>query len=108
MGYSGIQLITSVHTASEYLDDVLTKLTHPPDAMVLDLGLGYESGFEILRKCHASPQLREVPILVWTKRDDPQVEAFSIFLGAKDFLVKSRDKAELREALQRLLLNEAA
>jgi CheY-like chemotaxis protein len=108
MGYSGIQLITNVHTAKDYLDDVLNRLTHPPDAMVLDLGLGYESGFEILRKCHASPMLSKVPILVWTGRNDTQAEAFSMYLGAKDFLVKSRNKEQLRETLERLLLDKVA
>lgn len=108
MGYNGIQLITNVPTAMEYLDDVLNKLTHPPDAIVLDLGLGYDSGFEILRRCHASPKLTAVPILVWTKRDDPQTETFSMYLGAKDFLVKSRDRQQLQETLERLLGDSAA
>lgn len=108
MGYNGIQLITDVHTAKDYLDDVLNRLTHPPDAMILDLGLGYDSGFEILRKCHASPRLAAVPVLVWTKHDDPQSEAFSVFLGAKDYLVKSRDRHELQETLEKLLQDKAA
>lgn len=103
MGYSGIQLVTSVDTAKDYLEDVINKLTHPPDAIVLDLGLGYDSGFEVLRKCHASPKLKDVPILVWTKRDDAQTEAFSRKLGAKDFLVKSDDRVELRKTLTTLL-----
>jgi DNA-binding response OmpR family regulator len=103
MGYNGIQLITNVHTAKDYLDDVLNKLTHPPDAIVLDIGLGYESGFEILRKRHANPKLVSVPILVWTSRKDTNTETFSMYLGADDFLVKSRDKQQFRETIEGLL-----
>lgn len=103
MGYDGVQLITHLDLALEYLDDVVDNLTHAPDAIVLDLGLGYDSGFDVLRKCNAHPKLQHVPILVWTKRDDENTEAFSIYLGAKDFLVKSPDLATLRAALERLL-----
>jgi CheY-like chemotaxis protein len=103
LGYDGIQLITHLQTAVDYLDDVLDHLTHAPDAIVLDLGLGYDSGFDVLRKCHAHPMLAQVPILVWTKRDDENTEAFSLYLGAKDFLVKAADDGPFREALQRLL-----
>ncbi|HUR36565.1 MAG TPA: response regulator [Terriglobales bacterium] len=104
MGYDGVQLITDLQQALEYLDDVLDKLTRPPDAIILDLGLGYDSGFDILRKCNAHPLLQKVPILVWTKQADEHTEAFSTYLGAKDYLVKSRDPLPLRKALTRVLV----
>lgn len=104
MGYDGVQLITNLELALEYLDDVLENLNRPPDAIILDLGLGYDSGFEIMRKCHAHPQLEQVPILVWTKQANQNAEAFSAHLGAKDYLVKSRDLLPLRKALTRLLV----
>lgn len=104
LGYNGIQLITNVLTAKDYLDDVLDKLTHAPDAIILDIGLGVDSGFEILRKCHASPKLSGVPILVWTSRKDAHTHTFSMYLGATDFLVKSHDKQELKTTLEKLLV----
>ena len=103
MGYDGVQLITSVELTLEYLDDVLENLTNPPHAIILDLGLGYDSGYDILRKCNANPQLHKVPILVWTKQSDDHAEAMSRYLGAKDFLVKTRDLTSLRAAIERLL-----
>lgn len=104
MGYDGVQLITNLELALEYLDDVLDNLNHPPDAIILDLGLGYDSGYDILRKCRANPQLEQIPILVWTKQADEHSEAFSTYLGAKDYLVKERDLLPLRKALTRLLV----
>ncbi len=103
MGYDGIQLITKLHQAEDYLDEVLHNLTRPPDAIILDMGLGYESGFGILRKCYANPQLKQVPILVWSKSAEIHTEALSTRLGAKVFLVKSSDKESLRATLQHLL-----
>ncbi len=104
LGYNGVQLITSLGAAEQHLDDIVSNLTGPPDAIVLDLGLGLDSGFAVLRKCHAEPKLQQVPILVWTKHTDALAKTFSGYLGAKDFLVKSDDRVELSEALRRLLV----
>ena len=103
LGYDGVQLITRVPEAEQHLDDIISNLTAAPAAIILDLGLGNESGFAVLRKCHAEPKLKKVPILVWTKHTDNREKAFSEYLGADDFLVKSGDEHELREALTKLL-----
>jgi CheY-like chemotaxis protein len=108
LGYDGVQLITHVMEAEQHLDDIVSNLTAPPAAIVLDLGLGMDSGFTLLRKCHAEPKLRQVPILVWTKHADDLSKTFSNYLGVKDFLVKSGDAQQLRDALKRLLLPDAA
>jgi len=103
LGYDGVQLITHVMEGEQHLDDIVSNLTDSPAAIVLDLGLGMDSGFTLLRKCHGESKLQQVPILVWTKHTDDLSKIFSEYLGAKDFLVKSGDEQELREALTRLL-----
>lgn len=108
LGYDGVQLITHVMEAENHLDDIVSNLTDAPAAIVLDLGLGMDSGFTLLRKCHAEPRLQQVPILVWTKHTDDLSKTFSNYLGVKDFLVKSGDPQELRDALKRLLAPNAA
>ena len=108
LGYDGVQLITHVMEAENHLDDIVSNLTEAPAAIVLDLGLGMDSGFTLLRKCHAEPRLQQVPILVWTKHTDDLSKTFSNYLGAKDFLVKSGDPQELRDALKRLMAPNAA
>lgn len=105
LGYDGVQLITQVLQAENHLDDIVSTLTEAPAAIVLDLGLGMDSGFTLLRKCHAEPRLQHVPILVWTKHTDDLSKLFSNYLGVKDFLVKSGNPQELRDALKRLLLS---
>ena len=103
LGYDGVQLITHLVAAEQHLDDIVSGLTGAPSAIVLDLGLGLDSGFTVLRTCHAQPKLQQVPILVWTKHTDQLAETFSNYLGAEIFLLKSSDEQELREALKRLL-----
>jgi hypothetical protein len=61
LGYDGVQLITRVQEAENHLDDIVSKLTEAPGAIVLDLGLGMDSGFTLLRKCHAEPRLQAGP-----------------------------------------------
>jgi CheY-like chemotaxis protein len=106
LGYDGVQLITTVGEAVQHLDDIVSQLTEAPAAIVLDLGLGYDSGFEVLRKCHGEPKLQQVPILVWTKHSDDLAKTFSEYLGAQDFLIKSGDVPELRAALEKLLVTK--
>ena len=108
LGYDGVQLITSLMEAEQHLDDIVANLTNAPAAIVLDLGLGIDSGFAVLRKCHSEPRLQQVPILVWSKHSDDLAKTFSSYLGARDFLVKSDDEQELSKALHRLLTAEAA
>lgn len=103
LGYDGVQLITHLIAAEQHLVDIVSGLTAPPAAIVLDLGLGLDSGFTVLRTCHAQPKLQQVPILVWTKHTDQLAKTFSDYLGAKVFLVKSSDEQELRKALEQLL-----
>ena len=103
LGCDGVRLITRVPEAEQHLDDMVANLTPVPDAIVLDLGLGNESGFSVLRKCHAEPKLCKVPILIWTKHTESREKAFSEYLGAQNFLVKSDDEQELLETLRKLL-----
>jgi CheY-like chemotaxis protein len=108
LGYNGVQLITSLMEAEQHLEDIVSHLTETPAAIVLDLGLGVDSGFAVLRKCHSEPRLQQIPILVWTKHTDDLARIFSEYLGAQDFLVKSRDEQELSDALKGLMSPIAA
>jgi CheY-like chemotaxis protein len=104
LGYDGVQLITRLISAEQHLDDIIAGLTAAPAAIVLDLGLGTDSGFTILRKCHSEPKLQNIPILVWTRHTDSLSKTFSEYLGVQDFVLKSNDESELRAALKLLLI----
>jgi DNA-binding response OmpR family regulator len=65
---------------------------------VLDLDLGYESGFELLRFWHSNPQLAKVPVVVWTILGDHYREICGMFKVAA-YIDKGDGLAELRKAL---------
>jgi CheY-like chemotaxis protein len=49
-----------------------------PDAMVIDLDLGVESGFELVRFWHGTPQLKPIAVVIWAMME--QQERFAACL----------------------------
>ena len=67
------------------------------DVLLLDLRLGQESGFELLRAGS-----RPTPaVVVLTSYDYPQYAAAALRLGAAGFVVKTAPTAELLDAVRR-------
>src|SRR6266702_7379841 len=61
-----------------------------PDLIVLDIGLPGMNGLALLDAIRANHRLHEIPILILTNLDDPDIEKRSIALGARRFLLKSK------------------
>src|SRR6185436_14143182 len=86
----------------------LTKVaTHPPDLVLLDLGLPDESGHEVLR------HLREWytnPIIILSVQSSEEDIVKALDNGANDYLVKPFRTGELmarvRSALRKVLVDE--
>ena len=66
------------------------------DVLLLDLRLGQESGFELLRSGVAMPA-----VVVVTSYDYPQYADAALRLGAAGFVVKTAPTAELLDAIRR-------
>lgn len=101
MGISEVDGRTTLDAARVYLDKGLAGEGPLPDGIVLDLSLGYESGYELLRFWHTSPRLSKIPILVWTVREDDQREMCELF-NVTSFVSKWEGPAAFREALNKL------
>lgn len=79
------------------LDELRPILDGSVDVLLLDLRLGQESGFELLRE--ASGVLPAVVCL--TSYDYPQYADAAMRLGAAGFVVKTAPTAELLDAVRR-------
>jgi CheY-like chemotaxis protein len=66
LGITELNAQTSVMRARLYLEQALEGEVPLPDGIVLDLDLGYESGFELLRFWHSTPRLSTIPVIVWS------------------------------------------
>ena len=63
--------------------------------MLLDLNLPYWSGFEVLEWVRQQPQLRRLPVLVFTSSSRPDDIARAYDAGANAYLVKPNALADL-------------
>ncbi|HKH90198.1 MAG TPA: HAMP domain-containing protein [Gemmatimonadaceae bacterium] len=76
-------------TAVESAEDALRELTSGHfDCMVLDLGLKDMNGFELLETVKANPQMRDLPIIIYTGKDLSQAEETKLRKFAETIIVK--------------------
>ena len=79
------------------LDELRPILEKQPDVLLLDLRLGTESGFDVLRT-ESTPM---PAVVVLTSYDYPQYADAALRLGAAGFVVKTAPTAELLDAIRR-------
>jgi CheY-like chemotaxis protein len=78
-GVTDIEARTSAQAAISYLEKCLLGDLPRPDCIILDLDLGYESGYELLRFWHSTPELKKIPVIVWTLLGEEQREICNLF-----------------------------
>jgi CheY-like chemotaxis protein len=77
--------------ALEVLDEVLAGRHPRPDVVLLDLNMPKASGVDVLRRVTGDPELRTIPVVVFsTSRSDVDV-AVAYACGANAYVVKPLD-----------------
>ena len=85
--------------ALELLDRVLTCEALRPDLVVLDLNLPRVGGLDVLRRIKSGPDLRTVPVVVFsTSRAEVDVAA-AYACGASSYVVKPLDLHRFTEVV---------
>lgn len=101
LGVADVQARTSSLAARNYLQGLLDKNLPLPEAIILDLDLGYESGYDLLRFCHGHSQLNAIRFVVWTVMGEEQRDICNLF--KVDAVVTKADGAPaLKRALEHL------
>jgi len=79
--------------------------TAPPDlaAIITDLHLPFVDGFELLAAVRCSDRYRNLPIIVVSGDNDPEVRSRIRELGANAFFAKPYSPAIIRQTLEGLL-----
>jgi DNA-binding response OmpR family regulator len=76
---------------------------HMPDLIILDLGLPAGDGFSVMERLKANDSLSSIPVIVVSARNrDANVDR-AMQAGAKAFLQKPADNAELLSVIRRTL-----
>lgn len=99
-------LVRDGREAVEYLSGsgkYADRLAHPfPSIILLDLKLPRMSGFEVLSWIRERPELRRIPVIMFTSSREKIDVDRAYELGANAYLLKSLDHADLVEALKRV------
>lgn len=101
LGIEDINAKNSVWAAREHLEKGLKGEVPLPDAIVLDLDLGIESGFELLRMWHSTPRLAGIPLMIWSVVEDHR-ELCQLF-KINSFVSKWQGIGAFRDALSQLV-----
>lgn len=101
LGFTTIEARASAMAAKVFLEKGLEGENSLPEAIILDLDLGYESGFELMRFWHGNPRLSKIRLIVWTVMGDEQREICQLF-KVDAYVSKLGDIGLLREALNGL------
>lgn len=100
-GFAEINARASAALARNYLDKGLQGEQPLPDAIVLDLDLGYDSGFELLRFWHGNPRLARIPLVIWTVLGDHYQDICRMF-KVNAYVYKGEDSTVLQQVLRGL------
>jgi CheY-like chemotaxis protein len=101
VGFEEVEARSLLPAARDVLEKGLRGERPLPDCIVLDLDLGYESGYELLRLWHSTPRLSSIPVIVWSVMGEEQREMCNLF-KVTSFVGKWEGPAAFREALENL------
>jgi putative two-component system response regulator len=98
---AGYENIASTTSPSEAL---ALKEQFEPDLVLLDLHMGDMNGFQVLQELVTTPRGADhLPVLMITADDTAEVKRRALALGAKDFVRKPFDSAEVLLRIRNLL-----
>lgn len=84
LGKAGYQII-----AGNNLAEARQKLTEKPEAVLLDLLLPDGDGLSFLEEIRKNPDLKSIPVIVFSNLSDEQTLSRAKSLGSTDFMIKS-------------------
>ncbi len=89
--------------AADAVASLVEARKHQPDLIILDLGLPAGDGFVVMDRLRAIPSLGVIPIIVVSARAGLANQKRALKAGAKAFLEKPVDNAELLAVIHQAL-----
>jgi CheY-like chemotaxis protein len=89
--------------AADALGALAEARKHSPDLIILDLGLPAGDGFVVMERLARLPALGLIPVIVVSARDVRANQERALKAGAKAFLQKPVDNAELMAVIKQAL-----
>ena len=96
----GDELMLYLRQSGRYAELASSSL---PSLILLDLNMPRKHGLEALAEIKADPDLRGIPVAVWTTSNDERDKVRSRKAGADVFVTKPTNYLEIAERLQELI-----
>ena len=85
----------TVSTAENGEEAMLKIKADKPQLSLMDVVMPGQNGFQVTRAIAKDPELQDVPIIICSSKNQETDRIWGIRQGAKDYLVKPVDAAEL-------------
>ena len=79
---------------------------HPPDLVLLDLGLPDMDGYEVMEQLTKEPLTRGIPVIILTGRMEKEEEAIALHKGAADYIPKDFHPGVLKARVERQIVRK--
>jgi len=92
----------SVRTA-EGADEAFRRLADAkPDLILMDVVMPGQNGFQLTRSINRTPMYADIPIIMCTSKNQETDRVWGLRQGAKDYITKPVNAAELMEKIKAL------
>jgi len=82
--------------SAENADDAFKRLAEQkPDLILMDVVMPGQNGFQLTRSINRTPEYTDVPIIMCTSKNLETDRVWGMRQGAKDYITKPVDPAEL-------------
>ena len=95
----------AVIEASDGLAALEAAIKEKPDVILLDIVMPGMGGLSFLTKIKGIAQIADIPVIVLSGHDTPQVKSRSIAKGAVDFISKTSEQGVLESAVEKVVGN---
>jgi twitching motility two-component system response regulator PilH len=89
--------------SAENAEDAFRKLAEEkPDLILMDVVMPGQNGFQLTRAISRDPQFADVPIILCTSKNQETDRVWGMRQGARDYITKPVDAAELMAKIKAL------
>ena len=82
--------------SAENADEAFKRLTEErPDLILMDVVMPGQNGFQLTRAINRTPEYADIPIIICTSKNQETDRVWGMRQGAKDYITKPVDSAEL-------------
>lgn len=90
-------------TTAQDAEEAEMRLAHgKPDLILMDVVMPGRSGFQLTRALSRDPRFADVPIILCTSKDQETDRVWGMRQGARDYVVKPVNPAELLSKIKAL------